>query len=231
MITWATLRAQTRRSVLNDAIVAGRDEKWSNTQLLDAVKWALDEFCAHTAVATATSFTMDGSDSSVSLPDNVYLSPEEAGVVLLTENDKRAYLKPYLRVPGDVFSEDALTADTEPRMFWEQPSGTLHFGFVPSSGSTIEIQYFAYYNHPINDESEIAIPRWAEYPVALLIGCSAITEASAQTSNIRQYGVRPDTGNPEHNPLHRHAEFLMQTYERLVGRVTPQRRPKGSSWQ
>lgn len=220
MVTWAALRSRIRRSVLADENGA----KWSDEQLLDCVGWALDRFCQHTAVASATSFSGDGSTYEFPIPGNCYEPITRAGVVALSEDDKIDYLEPIRLTPGTVWQDTAPSETSLPRGFMEWPTGTMRLGFVPKDGSTLTLYYFAYWDRPVEDASELDIPRWAEEAISLLTGAIAMNPVGVQASRIGRWDDKLDSGNPEHNPIHRQAEFFYRMYDEVLRRHPPQER-------
>lgn len=218
-ISWAAYRAQIRRSFLDDV----SEVKFTDAQLLDAVGFALEEFAAHTAVASASSFTMNGTDTTITMPDNVYSSLEDTGLVILTQDDQRQNLEPIVRRPGDVLTGTAWDSD-DPKRYWERPRGVINFTFVPDNNATVEVYYFAAYNHPVADDDTIDVPSWALQPLACLTAAAVFGSKGALAADIGQWDQRRDSGNPEHNPLHRHIEHLRWLYDQLIARVPVQQR-------
>lgn len=226
MLTWAAYRDRVRRTILDDAIVDGNDPKWSNDQLLDCVRWSLQEFAAHTAVATATSFTMDGETTQIVVPEHAYESLIEAGMLTVTENDSLEYLKPSRRVLGTTE-----VAHAGERSFWEWPRNILNLTFIPIAGAVVEVCYFALYNAPVNDNDIINIPAWAEQAVAYLMGAAAMAGKSVQTADIRRWLAKPDSGTPIQNSLIQQTDHFRLLYEQVVQKHPPQQRENLTQWQ
>lgn len=224
-VTWATFRTQLRRSILKD--VGENDDPDSYTYghsvLLDAFTWALREFAAHTAVATSTSFTGDGTTTEFAMPSNLFSPLEREALVSLNNGSTVEYLRPLSRDLGATF-----TLVDDIYQFWEWPVGTLKFFTAPLSGVTINVDYFAHWDAPLADTDVISVPQWAFQPLMYLTASIAHLGASSGTASIRQWNQRPDTGTPEHNPLYQNARHFREFYEIALSKMTPQRRQR---WQ
>lgn len=220
-VSWATLRTRVRRSILGDT---GTSPVWSDDQLLDYIGWALDEFCAHTAVATSTSYPCDGETHEFVLPDNIYEPITRAGAVALKQDEQIEYLEPIRFTPGATWPDDEPDETSQPRAFWEWPTGTLRLGFIPKDSSTLTVYYFAHWDKPTDDNSILDVPHWAEEALAYLVGAIAMSPLGVQTSNIRRWNDRLDSGTPEHNPSHRQAEFFRRMYQEVLRVHPPQER-------
>lgn len=215
-ITWGNLRAAVRRSVLKDSA----ESTWQDDdQLLDALKWSLNQFVAHTAVPSSVSWAMSTTTSTTfTLPGNLYGNPEDTALVKLKEvsSDRYRYLEPFRPVPGALWPEVTPDDYTRPFGFYVWPNDTLNLRFTPESNSTLTVEYYAYYPVPDSDDDSIAIPQWAHGAIAVLMGAYLQLTEGVAASNLGQWDVKTDSGNPEHNPLHREFEHLMGIYNDLI---------------
>lgn len=217
-ILWGSFRETIRRSILKDN-VADEDTgeyRWSDEEILDAALWALDTFAQHTAVASGTSYEGDGSALAFALPSNLFDSErfDDTGEVAVNWADAFGtpeYLDPIRSSPllniRDQYNYGFYTSVNDPY--------DLHLRLkrIPAPGEMIDVAYYAYYDRPTNDNSVVNIPRWAEGAVSFLVGAYALSGSSLKTSFIRQWGARPDTGNPEHNPVREQQAALLKMYE------------------
>ena len=187
-IPWGTLNAQERR-LLKDTNSA--KYKWSEAELLDFIAWSLDALCSHTAVATATGFDLTSITNEFVLPDNIYESILRSGAVYVDNGITKSYLNPirFNRLAGNPFGYYLSENDSKIIVNSTLTSGTLN------------IQYFAYYSHPINDDSLINAPSWAYAALCYRMAAYAMAPFAARSANIRQWGQQPDTGRPTDNPL------------------------------
>jgi hypothetical protein len=200
---WATFRTQVRRSILEDPDKV----TWTDDdELMDFCGWALDTFCAHTAVASSVLYE-DIAASTLVLPDNVYGDVESSGYVYLNVTD----------------------------VGWSQVKPARLFDFAPSEeitysvwGSTLQfseavsgdvlVRYFALYPHPTDDNSEITIPAWAYTAVAHLIGAYALTMKGISSAGIDRYKGEEDRGSPEDNALRAQQVHLLKVYDLEIAR-------------
>lgn len=204
MTTWGEYRTQLRRSVLKDP----NQVTWSDDILRDLMGWALDTFCAHTAVATGMTYSAV-TGTTVAIPDNVFGDLEATGLVYLQTT------------PIQV---------AEPQFFQDQsPKGTTYFYslwgnqlvFNAAPGCDVTLRYFAYYDRPVLDSDVVACPQWAESALTYLIGAYALTSIGVQSANISQWDEK---GNEENNALRAQQKYFMGLYEDALRRHSPQDR-------
>jgi hypothetical protein len=207
-IAWGVLREQARRTILKDVSIGVT--KISNESLLDSLRWALSTLCDHTAAASGVTFT-DTTVLEYALPGNLYEPLETSGIVTLSLSGTVSYLNP-VRV-----TESA----TDGYYVW---GDQIVLTSLPSSGSTLNIKYFADYISPINDEDLVYIPQWAEGPVALLLGAYALTGFAVNSSQISQWKEKPEAGQPEHNALRAQANWMIEQYDIWISRYPRQQR-------
>jgi hypothetical protein len=218
MITWAEFKASIRRSILKDN---NPDEetgeyRWSDDELFDFMSWALSQVARHTAVATATSVTVTGQEYD--LPSNT-LSTEPFdinGVVRIVSSAGNVkYLDP-IKYTGNLsyYGSEGFYTIGSRLVLTTQPKDT----------DRIEIEYFAHYDVPDSDDDVISVPRWMIPPLSYLVGAHALSGAGLKTSFIRQWGARPDTGTPEHNPLKVQQKWFFDLYESEMAKHPPQDR-------
>ncbi len=145
--TWGVYRGQLRRSILNDV----DNTQWSEDQLHDYVKWALDTFAAHTALTKewtldadsnallATPYDMD-TDTAFELPTDMYDSVDFEGQVAATVNGNTYYLDPLDKTPG----LHAYHTPTHTPVYWIWPTGTINLQGPIGADGALVIRYFAY---------------------------------------------------------------------------------------
>src|SRR5690606_15478425 len=125
-LTWGAFREQIRRSVLRDL----DDAVWTNDQLKDACGWALDTFCAHTAVATAIVHT--DVDTTLPLPENLYGDLERSGLLYVRYNESVGTYFPALTLPANsVEASFSVWGDL------------IYLSSAPPAGSELTILYYA----------------------------------------------------------------------------------------
>lgn len=197
--TWGELLSDVRSNLLRDTVPdAETDEfKFPTVDLLACCRWALDTFAQHTAVATATSYT-PATSSSYTLPDNLYEPEplEQTGFVYVQHSDGTT-----LNLDPVNYSDALNVFDSDG--FYTYPDGTLTLSLATANGSSdvLVVRYFAYYTYPVSESDILGVPRWSREALAYLIAAHAISGFSYKSASIRQWGAKPDTGNPEDNPL------------------------------
>lgn len=216
MVTWGELRNTIRVGILDDT-VAG-EYRWSDAELMEYVNWALDMFCHHTAVATATSFT-NTSSLHYDLPDNLYTPDplDVSGLVYLQKsNGALQFLVPVRATPN--------TEYTESGGFYTLPETKLHLTSMPEANSIMHVEYFAYYDRITSDTDPLTTPRWAESAICYAVGAYAIGSNALKAASIRQFNSRDDSGNPVQNPLLEQQKWFLKMYDMELARYTPQNR-------
>lgn len=212
MPTWATIKDQARR-LLKDT-TPNEDTglyKWSDTELLDFIGWSLDALCTHTAIATATSFEVNG--QSYDLPDNIYETIERSGAVYTDDGVTKHYLNPvrFNKIP---------VAQTG---YYINPGNILYLVQEPTD-TNLTVLYFAYYPHPSQDSDELLTPTWATSALVYRMAAYAMMPFAARSSNIRQWGRYPDTGKPTDNPLQNQAWNFLEMWEKELSNYPVQQR-------
>lgn len=213
MITWLDYREQIRRAILKDDDPDPKKWRWPDYALRDLVGWAMDAFCAHTAVATATSFA--ATEAVYTLPDNLYDGDMDSIMAYYISNSGTtpSYLTP-VSTPSR-----ALTPNEGEFSVW--PKDTLRIHEAPGEGYTLYVYYFAYYDHPVEDTDMVQLPQWAHMAVGYLVASAAMTSPFIRSSNIKQWDER---GNQELNALRSAQKWFLELYETEITRVQRQNR-------
>lgn len=210
-INWAQLRGQVRRLLID---TTSSKYRWSDEQLLDFIAWSLDDLCAHTAIATATGFVGDGTNKEFTLPDNVFDSFANTGLVFVDDGISVSYLN---LVP-------LYKQNTALNGYYLSPENLIHTILTPSNNSAITVNYYAYYPHPSQDSDVILAPNWAIAALVFRMASYAHSSLASKTSQIRQWGQKPDTGNPDDNPLMDQSQYYEAMYERELYKYPRQER-------
>ncbi len=228
-VVWGDYRQTIRESVLLDTT----ESQWSNKVIYDCLRWSVDTFASHTAVpkewvlnSTSNALLVTPYDletaTQFTLPEDMYESLDFEGEVSVTLSGKRYILDPSNRTPGiHPYSE------IKSPYYYVFPDKTLNISNPIKETGELRIRYFAYYALPANEDddlAEIAIPRWAEQPIAFLVGSYALTSYAIQSATIDRWKDKSDSGNPEQNALRKQAESMMKEYERGIARFPMQDR-------
>jgi len=216
MLTWSELRNQVREALLKDTNPS--EYRWSDSELLTYCSWALNTFARHTALASGTGFS-PATGVEYNLPENLYDGEPfdiTGQVFVIDAAGTIEYLNP-IRYTGGLHPHNA-------KGFYTYPDKVLHLTQAFGETDLIQIRYYAYYTAPVSGEDPIEVPRWALNPLSYLIAAHALSGASLKTASIRQWGAKPDTGTPEHNPMKVQQQWFLEMYEREMQRFTPQER-------
>jgi len=215
MVTWGEFRSVVRRSILKDPL----ETTWTNDMMRDYIGWALDTFCAHTAMATSTSFDCDGTQSVFTLPNNIYEPVDQAGVIYLQTDSAQApatYLVPVYTTAGfNLQSENG---------FYCWPKNQLNCVVPPTSGYKLHIRYFAYYNHPSADSDTIDAPSWGFMPLSYMTAVHALSNLEAQEASLSRFDTKKDSGTPEDNATRSMQSWWIRLYETEINRHQRQSR-------
>lgn len=203
-MNWGTFRTQIRRSVLEDVL----ETTWADDDILaDLCGWALDTFCAHTAVPTSVTYTgLTG--NSLELPADVYGDFESTGYVYFRDATSVSLVKAARLL--DFEDTDVLTYSV-----W---GSTLQFSDGIPDDTDVVLRYFALYPHPLADSDELVIPAWAYNAVAHLIGALALTAKGVSSAGIDRWKGQEDKGSPEDNALRAQQVHLFKVYEQELAR-------------
>lgn len=212
---WSDLKAQIRRLLVDPFPTVSGTPRWSDQQLLDFIAWSLDALCSHTAIASASGFTCDGTNTVFTVPDNAYERIDLSGAVYVDDGaGGLSYLNPVR------YNMRSLAM----KGYYLQPDNTIHLIQTPTSASTLTVEYFAYYPHPIQDSDLVLTPSWATPALCYRVAAHAMSPLGGKSANIRQWGQKPDTGNPEDNSLQHQSEWYFQLYEQELLKAPRQER-------
>jgi hypothetical protein len=211
-MTWGQLREQVRRSILRDDIV-GQVPRWDDFELKDFCHFALKELAVHTAIATATSVPA-ASGTEFPMPSNLFDTLDKTGEVFFVANGSYTFLDPINFTAG--------LNRTSANGFWTRPDTTLHLTTALDGSGVLNIEYYAHYDPPYIDEDIVGIPEWMHTALCYLIGAHAMTAIGGRSSVIRQWNQRPDTGQPENNPLRKQQQWYLEMVTRELNKVNPQ---------
>lgn len=202
---WGVLRSILRRSFLNDNLPSETQRKWSDEDLLNAVTFALVDFCAHTAVATATAVPIDLGQEIIPLPDNCY----DIADVAIDDGTNRRYLT---YAPRGERGDYGIWANQ------------IVLSSASTSVGTALIRYFAYYPTPASDSDDIPIPQWATAAICYRAMTHALVKVGIKIAGIGNFRQSPDKGDPEDNAFVEYANWAMKMYNIELSLVPRQER-------
>lgn len=209
MTTWATFKAHLRLQ-LGDTDPAAFD--YTDPELLVYVNFALTAISEHTAQSKNFTFTVVTGIKTLALPaDYIALGP-----VRSFWNNIEEVLRPSRREPGQTYYDLANIVNIRPETYYEWPTGTLNFRVTVPVGAEMRVSYWAYWTPLAADGDLLGVWAWMEEALTWHCLGQAMAKPGLQTSRLRQYLTRRDSGSPEDNPLLEYANYCRKQYERIL---------------
>lgn len=205
MTTLGELRLQILRLLGNPD-----GEGYSDDLLFDAIGMAFDAILPWTPKTSKVGFTGDGTKTSFALPVDLY--EVEAVITDLGEVLPKAYLQ-----TGQKIGTYSINAND----WLLYPNGYITFSRAISSEVVFTLYYLAHWTKPTTGTdltTIIEIPERSLIGICLYSAAYAIFPEAIGASEVRQFGTRVDSGNPEHNPMQRTALYLLDLFHREMSR-------------
>lgn len=218
-LTWAMMKTYIQEAMLKDDTA---DSRYTSVQFLAYARWACAELSQHTARADEYVYQGDGVQSKFVLPADMIDTVEKSGLVALVDTSTTRYIPPYRRLPDIIWVTDITGQPRE--CYWEWPSGNLTLGFVPSHTQKVILNYFRIWRPPVAEQDVMEFPQWMEQAFVYLVSAMALAPTSVQAANVRQWNRKQDSGNPEHNPAQKQANWFIEQAHRVLAKVAPQDR-------
>jgi hypothetical protein len=159
-----------------------------------------------------TSIVGDGSTTEFTLPDDLFevqsLIVQETGEVL-----PRGILS-----PGS-YHGDNIESTNDWILF---PYGSISFSKPLNDGEIYELWYTATWAMPADmSDLDVAleVPQVATTGITYYASAYTLNPTAIGASELRQFGTKPDTGTPEHNPVRDAVNFLMNAFQREMNRL------------
>jgi hypothetical protein len=194
MTTWGTLKALVAK-IMDD----------QNVDRSAEINGALRMFANHTALQAVETVTATLAD----------------GYVVEVPEDCMQIHAVYVSSEGYYLHNFGVPASMEGIGWIEWPRGSLTIIGETAASITVSLLYYAYYpelEEDTDDDDDIPIPNWAVWPIASLAAYYAHIPESVSRSNLAQWNIRIDSGDPEHNPLMKQARFLWDCYWAEIGK-------------
>src|SRR6185369_9645248 len=213
-LTWGEYKEVLRRTIVKDVDgLVATDEK-----LVDAARWAFNGLLPHTALQKTVTYTGDGTTYQFTLPDDVYVPLEQAGLVYVFDTPTQCitYLKP-------AYSTFEIAA-TDQMAFNVWPADTLETGVPIPTDVSLIVRYYAVYPYVSDDADAMPIPQWAYAAVGYDIGVYLVTSNSWQEAENATDKTKPDAGQPENNSLRQLQAWWIKMNQRELERHPKQTR-------
>ena len=98
------------------------------------------------------------------------------------------------------------------------PAGKITFATQISASAGAKMYYAASWTKPTSDASVLETPEYALHALALYAASQCLLGKAVAAANIRQYGTKVDSGNPEDNPMLTVSTYLQRVFDVAVQR-------------
>lgn len=211
MTKWTELNSRL------DLFLGDTTDTYSEPLRIEAWNWAQDVFVSHTPRAMASTMVFDTGGREAILPDDFYM------VRSIYDSGNERFWSPIEHGPG------MIRLTNEDRLQYWTFGNRLFLESIKSVAATdLTLYYWAYYPKIEYSEDssgvvtieagQVLTPRWAERALCHLTASGIMMPLEIEASNLNNYRIRIESGNPEHNPRAQSAEFHLRWYLELVGR-------------
>lgn len=205
MITYGELTNRIKRLVEDTT----ETPKYTDELYVDAIQnafKAIQPWVPKTAIATLT----PDATASLALPADFY---DIQAVVVSSTGE---VLPKTELAPGNFTG-----ANTQGTNAWILfSSGEITFAKVPDGD--ISLYYFADWEVPVTDTpegDEIDPPDYAITGISFYAAGQVMLPTGLGITEIRQFGTKVDSGNPEHNPVQKAVDYLMKLFLNEMSRM------------
>lgn len=209
MATFGDLKEKVLRLTgdLVDSVTELQEE-----QLLDAIIAAHDAVLPWAPKTSSTTFVGDGITTAFTLPSKFY------DVDTIFDSDSGEILPQAVFSPGSHFGDSIQGTNT-----WVlRPSGSITFAKAIGSGSIYTMYYLTQWNAPTEateDTEELEPPSYLDTAMIYFSAAYLMITPAIDAAEIRQWGTRVDSGNPEHNPVQKTVLFLLSLFNQEMSRI------------
>lgn len=180
-------------------------EGYSELQVLDAIQAATDAVLPWTPKTSVITLTGDGATTAYALPSDAY------AIETIIVDASGEMLPPSIIAPGNYIGSNTTGVNS-----WIlYPSGKVTLSKAISTSDTYTVFYLATWTKPTistNDDDDLDTPDVVLHALTLYASGWLLTSASIESAEVRQFGTRVDSGNPEHNPLMESSEWLFKLF-------------------
>lgn len=238
MVTWTEINAKLD-VFLDDPLEQNEDltykvQTYDRRLRLDSWNWVLDVLVLHTPRQRRITLTVDSTSREAVLPEDFY------GLEGIYDATEECWWTPMEHRPGyyQATDEEALEYWVWDRRLYLQDAVDRE----------LELYYWAYWpkivyevganigrpNAPVYaityQDEEIYTPKWAELPLIHLTCAHCLIPGAIEASDINNWRVWIDAGNPEHNPRMQQASYHLRWHDDLMSKVPPAYRRR-NTWQ
>jgi len=182
---------------------------------IEAWNWAQRVFVHHTPLQQYATLSFLAGGRSALLPEDYY------AIDGIYDSTEERWWKPMRRRPGDI-----RYVDDEVLEYWVWADKIILENEYTVGATDLTLYYWAYYpdvtyNVETVGEDVLMTPRWAELALAHLTTANIMQPMEVFASDINQYKIRIESGNPEHNPRAQSALYHLNWYNMLLSLHPP----------
>ena len=204
--------------LLGDDIASGTGEpiyggQYSVDALLAGVHAALDAILPWVWKRSVFDLTTSSDGYSFTLPTDLY---QVEGVV---ESVTRSGTSMFYGRYSPMLTFRAQEVPDSAMNYWVlYPAGKITFATQISASAGAKMYYAATWAKPTSDASVLETPEYALHALALYSASQCLLGKAVAAANIRQYGTKVDSGNPEDNPMLTVSTYLQRVFDVAVQR-------------
>jgi hypothetical protein len=214
--TWTRINAKLDE-FLGVPVIAGKTELNSGPLRVESWNWAQDIFVHHTPLQKRQVLEVEADGRVAILPSDLY------AIDRVYDANYERWWYPTSYRPGDVQYQDPDTLE-----FWTWDNQMFLESEISPGSTDLTLYYWAYYppvEYTTGSDGAIAVqeesvktPRWGEAPLIHLATAFLMQPGEVFASDINEYKILVDSGNPEHNPRAQSAMYHLNWYDALMGR-------------
>lgn len=234
---WGAFRQMVRGVVLQDDPADITKRRYSDAVLLAALNWSQRALCSHTALVKRVEYEKF-TGTKLDIPVDMYEPITISGRVYTVRSDGSIqYLDPAQRTLG-------IPPGTKGNFFELVPRKTVYLAtpdlsdpdnpvyttdepehiLVPKFDGRLGLEYFAFYPEPVDDDSDLYFPSWAEAAITYMIAANAMGAYTTRAAQIRQWAESPEKGDTEENVFKVTHAWFIKLWETELSRVPRQNR-------
>ena len=186
---------------------------YSEELIWDGVVSALDAVMPYIPQFAFDTLTAGSGGDVFQLPDDLY------AIQAVRVKESGVYLPKATMAPSSVKS-----SAEEDNDWLDYPTGYLSLSVALDEGDELELFYFSYWPKPATETDltfQITVPDVAYEGLMLYAASHCLMSRAVSAANIRQFNLREDSGNPEHNPIKEMGEAYRHLFYQEMKTMPP----------
>jgi hypothetical protein len=200
----------------------GRDSEAGGKQLkkqemrIESWNWVQDVFVHHTPRQRSITLTIESGGRTANLPEDLYV------VDRIYDSSNEKFWRPTNFYPGDI-----RYTDDDVLQFWIWDNTLTLESQLATTSTDLTLYYWAYYpkveysldgTTVLVEQGVIYTPRWAELALIHLTAASVFMPLEIEASDLNQWKIKVESGNPLQNPRAQSALYHLQWYDLLTAK-------------